>query len=181
MVPQNDFDPTRAPPDTGHPLREYLQPPAYLGGIAVLQFALAALSASLLLFSSRRAGGPGPVLQAASIGLTATLLGASGVGLVRRKGWGWWLTAALYYCVFFNLPVNLILWTTRRNPFSLPVQLVTFGLAVAVLVCLTRPELLRFIRFNTPDGRPARRTMASPVWAGAGWSVLHLVIALVRG
>ena len=176
----NDYFDPRDPPDIsdGHPLHDYLKPPPGLAKLATAQVFVAILII-LRGVIDLRAGQPLTLAFLTTLILPAGLLAASGLALRERTAWGWWLTAALYYCVFFNLPVDLVLWTVRGVAFPLATHLVVFGLAVFVLAYLTRPEILRFIRFATPDGKPRRSVLISPALVGLGWSVVGLVHSLM--
>src|SRR5690606_19347154 len=170
----DDFDPTEPPPAPPvNPLNAYTQRPAGITGIAVLQYVIAALMLMPALAS--RSGAAREWLSAV---LPASLLIVSATGFLLQRGWGWWLTAAIFYAVFFSLPVNLALWTIRDEPLSLPVQLIVFGVAVLVLAYILRDELLRFFRFRTADGRPTTMTLRSAALAGLLWAALGLIVAL---
>src|SRR5688572_32632409 len=100
------FDPQDPPPikDGHNPLADYAQPPVGISAMAVGQFLLAALQTVPLFFAptvvkSWTASGWALALY------PVVLFAASGVGMALRRGWGWWLTCAIYYYVFFNIPV----------------------------------------------------------------------------
>lgn len=175
----DDFDPTDPPPAPPiNPLVAYTQPPAGLAGIAVLQYIIAALM--LLPAITSASSHDRPLIVWMSSVLPTSLLIISATGFLLRRGWGWWLTAAIFYAVFFSLPVNLVLWTIRDEPLSLPVQLIVFGVAVLVLAYIVRREFLRFFQFRTPDGTPTPTTLRSAAVVGLLWAVLGLIIALIR-
>lgn len=177
---EDDFDP-QDPPDVleGHPLHDYLRPPAGLAKLATVQVVLAALIVVAGVIKLR-SGQPLTLAYFLTMVIPCTLLAASGLGLRDRVGWGWWLTAVIYYSAFFTLPIDLALWTIRNEPFSIKTHLVVFAPAVFVLAYITRPEILRFIRFATPDGKPRKSVLISPALVGLGCSILLLVRSLMK-
>lgn len=172
---ESDFDPAD-PPDgaEGLPLAEYVRPPVGLSVVANIQFLLAGLTAALG-FAAYRQGQAATGPFVASIAIPCALLLLAGVGLWQRVMWGWWLAATLYYCLFFNIPVNIASWTVKADRFAVGANLLVFALAVSTLAYLMRAESLRFIRFRTPDGRPTRWILISPAVTGLGWAVVRLV------
>ena len=114
-----DFDLREPPPPASdNPLHAYVRPPMALGVVTVAQFVIAIL----IILIAASAEPQNRAIESRLI--LATLLRSrycprAGIGLLLCRGWGWWLTAALYYCVFFDLPVNLVLWTVRGDHFSL--------------------------------------------------------------
>lgn len=170
------FDPVDPPAsESGNPLVAYTQRPAGLGILAVAQFVIAGMYAAAVWL----ADGWSPALRAVAV-IPALVVGLSGVGLLRSRWWGWWLACTVYYILFFNLPVGVILWTVRGAPFDAPSQLLVFVLAVVVLAWLNRSETVRFFRFPSGDGRPSGRMRASPLGVGLAFAVLHLLIGLAR-
>ncbi len=179
MTGKHEFDPTDpSVAESGNPLLEYVKPPAGIGVVAGLQFVLAG-SIVLAMVGAGESLRSWSAARWASLLVPAVFLCASGAGLAMRRGWGWWLTCAIYYTVFFNLPVEVALWTLRGTAFNLLTNLLVFGLAVVVLAYLTRRELLRFIAFRTADGKPTARIMITPVIAGLAWAVVGLIVRLV--
>lgn len=187
-LPRSDFgcytmarrslDPTRPTlSHTRNPLAQQARAPVGISALATGHFAIAVTYMLMLL--SRSAAERTPAVWFSGV-IPALLLCVSGAGLALRRGWGWWLTCAIYYAVFFNLPVGLSLWGVRGQPFDPLNNLLVFGLAVFLLVYLTRGELLRFIQFHTPDGRPRRLTLLTPVALGAAWALIHLLVRITR-
>jgi hypothetical protein len=181
-VTQRDFDP-RDPPRLAsqNPLREYQRPPEGLSALTIGQFALAALMlvrVGLVRPEVRAAWGAGEWLLAL---YPAGVFGLAATGIALRRGWGWWVTCAIYFYMFFNLPVALAVWTIKGGTFEAANNLIIFGLAVGVLAYINRPQLLRFIRFRTPDGRPGKWARATPILAGAIGAAVRLGMELGRG
>jgi len=179
----HDFDPKAPPPPLLgiNPMFDYSQVPVGLSAAAVGQFLIACLlvvqlwlaPAVVKAWSSK---------QWALACYPIVVFAASGLGMALRRGWGWWLTCAIYYYVFFNIPVALVLWTTRDQDkaFNLLDHLIVAGLAIFLLTYLNRPELLRFIRFGSADGRAKPWMRLSPAVVGGAGAAIRLVIELTK-
>jgi hypothetical protein len=55
-----------------------------------------------------------------------------------------------------------------------------FMAAILMVAYLNRPEVLRFIRFATSDGRPSSGMRLSPAVAGFVGAVVRLIVELVH-
>ncbi|MEP0843829.1 MAG: hypothetical protein HRF43_14085 [Phycisphaerae bacterium] len=173
----DDFDP-RDPPavPSGHPFEDYRRPPQGIGIVALVQSVLVGWFVILAIGLLVRGGaGIGPALLLIEAGLFAVSAG----GLHLRRGWGWWTTCAIYCFLFFNLPVNLALWTLQRMGFHAGLQLMVFAGAVLIVAYLNRAAVLRFIRFGTRDGRPSPATRWTPAVVGLIGALLRLIAELV--
>lgn len=174
-----EFDPQGPPPpDASHaPLAEYTQPPPGLNAVAVVQAAVAALLAYVLISPPGRNIAPTHAAAALAWTLVA-VMAASALGLYARAGWGWWLTCALYYAVFFSAPITLARWTAgeKVKPGAL---LVNFTLAVAILAYLNWPKVVKFYRFGS-NALPSRRARFSPVAVGLALAILSAVARALR-
>lgn len=174
-----DFDPSDPPQESsGNPLADYQRAPGGLQVVAIFQLIIALLLVVVVASALRSAGAPAYrwVLNM----LPAGLFAASAAGLFLRRGWGWWMTCSIHCLVFFSMPVALVLWTFHRADFSAPAQLFCFVCAVLVVGYLNRPEVMRFVRFGTPDRRPAPRTRMTPVVVGLLGAVIRLVAEWIR-
>lgn len=173
---QDEFDPADPPtPAADNPLTEYRQPPQGIFVIAVLQFVIAALLAWVLLsFPGRETWSTGTWLLFA---YPPVLFAVSGLGLALRRGWGWVLVCTVYFYLFFSVPVNLALWTLRRDvEFSVGAQLVIMITSILALAYLNRAELTRHIRFGSADGRLTQGRQLAPLVLGLGGGVVRLIV-----
>jgi hypothetical protein len=178
----NDFDPKDPPPpDYGHnPLAEYAQVPVGISAMAVGQFLMAGLL-TVTFFFAPTVVKSWTVSEWAIALYPVAVFAASGLGMAMRSGWGWWLTCAIYFYVFFNIPVGLVLWTTQeQQTFRIFDQLLMAGLAIFLLTYLNRPEILRFVRFGSKDGRAPQWMRISPVFVGMLGAGVRLIIELMR-
>lgn len=170
-----DFDPTDpVQPEAGDPVTAYASLPRGLAPLALGQ----AVAAVLMVSAGMNSGAwreDGRIVVLASLLVPPLVLTVSSFGIALRRGWGWWLTCAICFTQFFNLPVSLILWTVRNQRFVADSELFVFAVVVGVLAYLNRQEVRRFFRFRTPDGRPTRLSVMSPVVAGLAWAAVRLV------
>ena len=158
-----DFDLREPPPPASdNPLHAYVRPPMALGVVTVAQFVIAiliiliaasaepqnrAIESRLILATLDR---PRYCPQRASVCCCARRVGvvANGGPLLLR---------------LFRPACEPGALDGAGNHSSLRANLVVVGVAIVILTVLTHPEILHFIRFRTPDGRPTRRTLSRPL------------------
>ncbi len=171
-MPADQFDPADPPrPASPNPLTEYTRIPAGLHAVIAVECTIAVWFLFAGWTTSRDAGSAAPLVPT---GGAAAVFLATALGVWRRRGWGWWMTCTLAYIQFFNLPVSLALWTMKGSPFSPPLELIIFAVAVLALAYLSRGEMIRRFHFPTPDGRPTAAMKAAPLVIGLLWAGLRL-------
>lgn len=175
---RDDFDPRDAPPPAAshNPVHDYVRPPAGLDVVAGVQGALALLLAIALWRTHDPAAG---WIGTVAGWIVVVVFAASGVGLMRRRGWGWWTTCAVYYFLFFLTPVLLIRWTSGWDRYPAGAMLVNFVLAVGMLTYLNLPRVVRFFRFG-PQGVATPRDRVTPLATGLALAAAYLVVSLIR-
>lgn len=157
------------------------RPVVYPAGLAVLasvQFLIAGLIIVmvLLLPPSRLAGGSRAMHQAAAA-WPALILLASAAGLVLRKGWGWRLTATLFWFLTGNPVFDLVASLVEHKPFPLAVNAIVLAVAVGALVYLNGAA--RMAVFGFGEASSIARARPLPMVAGVSAAAIRCLATVL--
>lgn len=152
--------------------------PAGIAMIATVQFLIAGLLVvmSLLMGAGRLEAG-GQALRVITMGWPALLLLCGAVGLVCRAGWGWRVTAAIFWFLTGNPVFDLVVSLVEGRPFPLAVNAGVLVVAVGALVYLNGAR--RMAVFGFRDAPAIARARPLPMVAGVSAAAVRCLATVL--
>jgi len=105
------------------------------------------------------------------------VLTVTGVALMGRRGWGWWLSCLLLYFVGLQSLLISVLQVAGLDDGGFGAAPVALPVCTIAIIHLSRADVIGRIRFNCRTGRTLR-SPASPAIAGCLLGFLAILMQM---
>jgi len=96
---------------------------------------------------------------------TPMILLVAGIGLWRRRGWGWWCACAILYFIGLQALLISALQVAGLGDGRFGIAPIVLAGCAVVIIYLSRPDVIGRMRFSPRTGQSAR-SAAGPAVAG---------------